>query len=133
MLLFYDHILMTNVFSHTRIVAFYFLINFINFHRCRPPWTDPRKMFGSPTSNEVDKTNTGTGVTGSNPNNSPSTTANGVTANGQTIDTLDGNNGNAVSPGTYRENLTLHDALVAADAKRTPSYSSDLHFLGIIM
>ena len=68
-------------------------------------------MFGSPTSNEVDKTNTGTGVTGSNPSNSPSTTANGVTANGQTIDTLDGNNGNAVSPGTNREFLTKHDAL----------------------
>ena len=125
---------MTNIFfSNQDCCILFFLLNFINFHRCRPPWTDPRKMFGSPTSNEVDKTNTGTGVTGSNPNNSPSTTANGVTANGQTIDTLDGNNGNAVSPGTYREYLTEHDALVAADTKKTPSYCSDIHFLGIIM
>ena len=60
-------------------------------------------MFGSPTSNEVDKTNTGTVISGSNPSNSPSITANGVTANGQTIDTLDGTNGNAVSPGTNGE------------------------------
>ena len=68
--------------------------------RCRPPWTDPRKMFSSPTTaSDGERTNAGAGVSGSNPGAAPTSASNGVTTSGQTIDNFDGNNGNAVSPG----------------------------------
>ena len=56
-------------------------------------------MFGSPTANEADRSNAGTGIGGANPGSTTATTSNGVSAAGQTIDSFDGNNGNAVSPG----------------------------------
>lgn len=68
--------------------------------RCRPPWADPRKMFGSPTT--LDGSNSGTGVSGANPVAVQSAAS---MANGQTIENFDGNNSNVVSPG---QSLCLH-------------------------
>ena len=71
-----------------------------NNFRCRPPWADPRKMFGSPTT--LDGSNSGTGVSGANPVAVQSAAS---MANGQTIENFDGNNSNVVSPG---QSLCLH-------------------------